>query len=370
MKKKLYAAFIISVLLMSIAPAFNLHDALMTQETVKWWKRKVLYNMDFFYAALSRLSYPYGVSIDPSQAIIGKEGWLFLGDGFSNSISSKRMGDKAENSLTRVTVADSAKAWDQWLTEKKVAAFRIVIGPDKDSVYSEYLPNWSAHASARPTDALIREVSANIHIDPTEALIRAKTEYSELLYYKTDTHWNNLGALIAFDELRKNLTDSGVQLSWPRTQESLITESHQRNGGDLAKFLWIQDELTDHEVVLNLGSLYELPVEHHDFDKGQLVFSGRNIGIASPKTPLLVKSERALNKKKVLWIRDSFGVAVAPLMAATFSETLQIHYLSLKAQAFAELVERYQPDFVFVTGVERDIRSDFFQSMPPSPTGG
>ena len=370
MKKSLYSALIISMLVMCIVPAINLHRVLTTQSEVKWWKRKVLYNMDFIYAAISRLTYPYGVSIDPSRAIIGKEGWLFLGDDFADSITSKRMGLGAQDSRVLETVAESAVAWDHWLTGMNVAAFRIVVGPDKDSVYPEYLPDWSAHAIDRPTDTLIRRVSANIYIDPTKALIQAKAEYSEPLYYKTDTHWNNLGALIAFDELRKNLAESAIQLSWPQTRENLLADSVERNGGDLAKFLRIQEQLTDREVVLNVDAVYTLQVEHHDFDKGQIAFSGHNLGIASPETPLLVKSKRALNRKKVLWLRDSFGSAMAPLMAATFTETLHVYYPLLKAQGLAELVERYQPDLVLVTAVERDMRSDFFQTVPPLPTDG
>ncbi|WKV95917.1 hypothetical protein PYV50_18040 [Pseudomonas sp. H22_DOA] len=51
-------------------------------------------------------------------------------------------------------------------------------------------------------------------------------------------------------------------------------------------------------------------------------------------------------------------------MAATFTETLHVYYPLLKAQGLAELVERYQPDLVLVTAVERHLRSDFFQTVP------
>ncbi|MFW9078358.1 alginate O-acetyltransferase AlgX-related protein [Pseudomonas sp. P2757] len=364
MKKNLYTALIISILCMSIVPTVNLHRVFTTQSNVKWWKRKVLYNMDFIFSGIGQLTYLYGVSIDPTRVVIGKQGWLFLGDDYAHSITSKRMAISAEDSQTLETVAGSARAWNQWLSDMGVAAFRIVIGPDKDSVYPEYLPDWSAHSTARLTDSLVTRARENIYVDPTRALIQAKSDYSAPLYYTTDTHWNNLGAWVAFDELRKSLSNSQAALLWPQARDPMIMESHMRGGGDLAHFLRIQDLITDREVALNLHAEYAMPVEHHDFNSGAIVFSGKNTGIASPAVPLLVKSKHALNRKKVLWLRDSFGSAMAPLMTATFTDTLHVYYPTLTPETLVALVELYQPDYVFVTSVERDIRGEFFQSTP------
>src|SRR5262249_19325605 len=63
--------------------------------------------------------------------------------------------------------------------------------------------------------------------------------------------------------------------------------------------------------------------------------------------------------------RDSFGTAMAPFMAATFSETLQIHYETADTALLARLVETFKPDYVFVTVVERAARRKRFGSVPP-----
>lgn len=365
MKKNLYIALIISTLCMSIVPTVNLYRVFTTQSDVKWWKRKELYNMDFVFSWIGKLTYLYGVSIDPTRVVIGKQGWLFLGDDYAHSITSKRMAINTADLQTNERVAESARAWNRWFTDKGVAQFRIVVGPDKDSVYPEYLPDWSAHSTARLTDSLLSQIHENIYVDPTRALIQAKAQYPMPLYYKTDTHWNNLGAWVAFDELRKSLPNSQTALLWPQARDPMIMESHMRSGGDLANFLRIQDLVTDREVALNLHAEYALPVEHHDFNSRTTVFSGENIGIPSPTAPLLVKSRHALNQKKVLWLRDSFGSAMAPLMTATFTDTLHVYYPPLRPEALVALVELYQPDYVFVTSVERDIRGKFFQSGAP-----
>ncbi|WP_192562330.1 alginate O-acetyltransferase AlgX-related protein [Pseudomonas gozinkensis] len=350
---------------MSTVPTINLYQVFTTQSDVKWWKVKVLYNMDLFHGFISKLIYPVGISIHPGKVVIGKEGWLFLGDEYADKISVKRAGVDQKEMQIIENVAKSVESWDQWLSSKGVAAFRIVIGPDKDSVYPEYLPDWSSRTHTRPTEVLMRHARGHIYVDPTKALVQAKQQFTHPLYYQTDTHWNNVGAWIAFDELRKSLANTRTQLIWPQAWEPLTLTTHKRAGGDLAQFLRIQESLSDNEVVLNFPDKYALPVEHHDFNSGEMTFSGQNIGIASPASPLLVRSPRALNPKKVLWLRDSFGSAMTPFMTATFTETLHVYYLPLKPEALVALVERFQPDYVFITSVERDIRGNFFQSSPP-----
>jgi hypothetical protein len=105
--------------------------------------------------------------------------------------------------------------------------------------------------------------------------------------------------------------------------------------------------------------------EQYDFETGHLTFSGGNPNIGLPKFPLLVKSKHALNQKRVLWLRDSFGTAMAPFMAATFSETLSLHYAKTTPALFARLVDTYKPDYVFITVVERGARGGWFTNLPP-----
>jgi hypothetical protein len=52
-------------------------------------------------------------------------------------------------------------------------------------------------------------------------------------------------------------------------------------------------------------------------------------------------------------------------MAATFSETLQLHYDRVDPLRFAQLVDTYKPEYVFVTVVERGARGKWFENFPP-----
>lgn len=52
-------------------------------------------------------------------------------------------------------------------------------------------------------------------------------------------------------------------------------------------------------------------------------------------------------------------------MAATFTETLQLHHASANPELLAKLIRDYKPDYVFVTTVERDSLDTYFNSFPP-----
>ena len=78
-----------------------------------------------------------------------------------------------------------------------------------------------------------------------------------------------------------------------------------------------------------------------------------------------MRTEGALNNKKVLWLRDSFGSAMSQLMALTFSDVLEVHNDMKLDARFAQLVEDWKPDYVFVTVVERTFKAVPFTSDPP-----
>lgn len=131
MKKKLCTFLIAISLVLLVVPSINLYHALTTQNTAKWWKRKVLYNMDFILPMLSKIVYPLGFSIDPARTVIGKDGWLYLGDAYADSITTKRTGFTTNDTNTLEKVAKSAASWNSWLKSHGVQAFHIILGPDK-----------------------------------------------------------------------------------------------------------------------------------------------------------------------------------------------------------------------------------------------
>lgn len=348
-----------------IVPAVNILSV-PTFDKVQWRDKTFLYNMDFATRWLARLLYPLGVSTDPEQVIIGRDNWLYLGDGFERTLSVDRRAPSQFEIAHAKKIGAATEAWDGYFRNNGVQLFRIMVAPNKGTIYPEHLPAWAKPASPNATDALLAGVGGANYIDLRGPLIAAKANNSEALYYKTDTHWNFLGAALAFRFFAQQVGMAIPELRWPSDESFTVHRVDSRKGGDLAKFLRLTEYLPDAEPTIHAQRL-PMTTTHLDYDTHQVVYKGGNIAVGSKYKPLLVKTEGAINNKKVLWLRDSFGTAMSPLMAATFSEVLQLHWREgiKPGGRLGQLVADWKPDFVFFTVVERDSRVGLFATYRP-----
>ena len=359
------AIFLSAVLLsLLIVPVANILSAPNFQ-AIKW-KKTFLYNMDFGSRWLAKVLYPFGISTDPKQVIIGRDGWLYLGDQYAQAVSvDRRPPTEAEIKLGKQIGAATA-AWNAYLSSKGVQLFRILIGPNKGTIYPEHLPTWAKPASPNATDALLAGAGTTYYVDPRISLLAAKANHKEPLYYKTDTHWNFLGAGIAFRSFAQQIGTVARQLRWPLDKAYEVSRVVPRAGGDLARFLRLEADFAESEPIIYA---LDLPVEttQYDFGTNQVVHRGGNPTVGVQLRPLLISSVGALNKTKVLWLRDSVGTVISPLMAATFSEVLQLDWSEgiKPGGRIIQLVEDWKPNYVFFTVVERSSRAEWFANYPP-----
>ncbi|CRI59805.1 alginate O-acetyltransferase AlgX-related protein [Pseudomonas sp. CCOS 191] len=357
MKRSVFV-FVLSVLLLLLCvPAVNILTAKDKSE-IKLTDKSFLYNMDFVSRWTAELLYPFGISTSPDQVIIGKDNWLYLGDMYSKTLTEDRRSATEADQIIGRQVGEATERWAAYLASKGVALFRIMIGPNKGSIYPEHMPTWAVPVEHNPTRALLQNVGPGRFVDLRSALLAAKQTHAEALYFKTDTHWNELGASLGFQAFAKEVAKTAPELRWPSEGVYEVTQINPRQGGDLARFLRLTDSLADTQPVTNVSNM---PVKTVviDYNASEVMYEGGNLKLEESKKPLLVKTTGALNDKKVLWLRDSFGTAMSPLMAATFSEVLQIHWIpATKPDGdFKRLVEKFKPDYVFFTVVERDARS-------------
>lgn len=343
-----------------IVPVINILAA-PNRDAIKWRKKAFLYNMDFASRWAARLLYPLGISTDPKQVIVGRDGWIFLGDQYEQTRTvDRRPPSKADYALGQ-EIGSATNAWDAYLSSKGVKLFKIMIGPNKGTIYPEHLPTWAKTSSPYATDALLAGTGTEHYVDLRGALLAAKANQSEALYYRTDTHWNSLGAGVAFRAFAQQVGKAVPELRWPSQSAYELNRVEPRGGGDLANFLRLKANLSDSEPIIHASSL-SIETTQIDFDTKEILHQG-----GSPSKPILFKSVGALNHKKVLWLRDSFGTAMSPLMTATFSEVLQLHWgEAIKPGGrLMQLVDEWKPDYVFFTVVERASRTPWFAAYPP-----
>lgn len=365
MKSKVFTFILIALLVLVAVPVRNLAFGDIPKNK-KQFDQSVLYNFDFLLSVPSRVLYAFGISSDPDQCIIGKNGWLYLGDQYESIVSDRLRPMTEEDQAIAQRIGHATQLWDQWFKQKGVKVFRVMLAPNKETIYPENIPDWSKAVTPSLTDHLLQNVEP-IYIDMRPVLMTAKTTLAEPLYYKTDTHWNSLGAWMAFRHFTSELNRT-EKCVWLTDADVQITKVSPRAGGDLAKILRLTDVLPDTEVemTINVNGHQAADVTQTDFDSGKLISTGGNPKISSFfGYTILVKSKNALNQKKVLWLCDSFATSLAPFMAATFSDMLLIHYNQAGSKRIVQLVEAYKPDYVFMTVVERSSRESTFENLPP-----
>ncbi len=356
MKKKIYIFITLALLTLAILPIINIHQNIVRD------KKKTLYSVDYLLPYINHFFYFYGISTEPSQVIIGKNNWLYLVN--THATTDTPSDTNAKDLLDAQNIGLATRAWEQWFRSKGIRNYKVIIGPDKNTIYPEYLPNGILPDVNSVTNNLLAYDKTGRYVDTRSALKAAKTEFNTPLYYQTDSHWNNLGAWIAFRAFTNALA-AEESLQFLSDKDIHILNITERSGGDLANILRLNRFLVEHEVNVKIDTPSVIETEQYDFETNVLNSSGDNPPIRARRHPLLVKSKNALNKKKVLWLRDSFGMAMSPYMAATFTQTLQIHYRVVDPALLTKLVESFKPDYVFVTVVERSSREDFFMTLPP-----
>ncbi len=187
--------------------------------------------------ALGRFHGGFGMDVS-TNIIIGKDGWLF----YPSSIHD---GFLAERNLDPFSPAELDE-WQQLLEKRNKFftshgyPFIVVIPPDKQSIYTEMMPEQFSRVGPKTRlDQLIerlRETHSPVRlIDVRPVLLEAKKHHR--IYFKTDTHWNDYGAFAAYpvilDAIQSVLPGRKIV---PQPMSDFLPRS-ERKSGDLARYM-------------------------------------------------------------------------------------------------------------------------------------
>lgn len=323
--------------------------------------------------AASGVLYRLGISVSPRQVVVGRAGWLYLGDEQSGSLSTHRRAGQASDVRLGQSYGDGARQWATHLRGRGVQAFQILVAPDKASVYPEHLPRWALPPPGRgATDTLLAHTDPGLFVDTRAALQRAVAAAPAPLFYRNDTHWNALGASHAFEALAQRLRADLPDVVWPAPDEHRLVRSNPRTVGDLADYLRLGPWLTDEDPVLAVSEALGARV-HQRYGASERLDAAR---VADPRValtfPIQTRHDQALNPKRVLWITDSFGKAMDDLMHRTFAEVVTLHWRDVHRDGglLIRLLDEVRPEVVIVTVVERSLAIPAFANFllyPPGP---
>lgn len=363
------------LLSLSLFLAIPLLNIVNSQFSIDVQDSDKVFSLDVLEGRINYSLYQHGVSGNYETVVVGKEGWLFLGyDQHYGQVLSKVRG--IESKKTSEAYIDNAvkvrRINQDWLASKGIKTL-FAIAPNKHSIYPEYLPEWLAVTNLNSTDRFVEKaVSSGLNIlDLRETLLDEKTSSTQL-YYKTDTHWNNLGALYAYERVISELNKLyGLQL---KTVENITYEFISHGGGDHTKILKFktllpQSDDSDFSVKFDGDNdeICRLKFSAWKNDKGVFDLDGECIKgkdhFVNAWEPTIIFSPNALNKQSVLILRDSFAEANGALYFKTFERVMVLQHWDLNNQDLQDLIDQVNPDIVLYQIVERRLLNEHFNSL-------
>lgn len=274
------------------------------------------------------------------KVVQGEDDFLFLAD------------DEAINYFQRTELfsTGSLSDWRSGLiaTSARMAAmgarYQVLIAPNKDSLYSDQLPNWfnqHQHEQSRLDQlfAVLQDSSVGVTY-PLAALQKAVIDFPYASpFFKTDTHWNEFGAGIGALQLLKDLGIPVEALIYP---QPYIPEK----AGDLARMIGQQDLMVENGWTLPdewMTARCVLPNGEPFLNKQTDPFKFDRVDCTGGQP----------NGLKALIFMDSFGVGIVPALSAAFEEAVFVWSYKVDEA----LVEQIRPNVVIHQLVERKLQT-------------
>ena len=272
----------------------------------------------------------------------GKEGWLFLGNDYAQTVAKRRLAfEPSSRNISEEVGRFEALAKKGMEFNSKVA---LLIGANKSSVYTEYLPNEMNPSDRRYSTFITDElkgVQNLIVADPTDLLVDAKSKEG-IVHWRTDTHWNQKGSYLAFKYLMEELS-----LKVPSVEFSASTKTRR---GDLIDISKLSD------FPLSVGDDWKFTVlNESDLKITPKAEQNDSFNIFGTRWEGVVKNAKGLNDLSVWVVGDSFTNAVKPYLNASFREVRYLGHWSPKLNDLPLLLSESseKPDLVLVVRVER-----------------
>jgi len=271
----------------------------------------------------------------PSKVVEGKDGWMFVGNKYSDAIlESKGILNFKEIELQQIK--HNLNTWKKWFSEKKID-FYIAVPPNKLTIYGENLPIIFDKINKKKSEQfkLLCDSLAINHLD----MFENHHNINGQLFSKTDTHWNDAGAYLAYQNLM-----SLIQINYPVVKVIPIDSFNSK-----ARTFWVRDltkmlskKVREEEIFYEIKNSKAKPIKDR---------------LTVPKTysynpdTYEIRFKSDANDLKVLIFRDSFSNALIKYIKESFGESVFIW----KNKLNKEIINKENPDIVIAICVERSI---------------
>lgn len=194
-----------------------------------------------------------GSYIESTQVLLGKENFLFYKTETDGKPLYDYMGINlySEEDLAKIA-ANLTQMRDYFASEG--IEFYVTGIPNKEIVYERYMPD----TIVRPSEISKSEQVANyiwdntdlVYAYPKDALVEKSYEYP--VYYSSDTHWNQIGAFIGFQEVYEAAYGKREEI-----EDDTFILSDSMYKGDLASIAGVADKYQDPIYTFDAASVDE-----------------------------------------------------------------------------------------------------------------
>jgi hypothetical protein len=248
------------------------------------------------------------------NVLAGRDGWLYFSG--EDMIDNHRGTAKFTLPQLRAWRVLLEKRRD-WLAARGIK-YLFVIAPNKESVYPEYLPGWLKPFSATKLDQFMdyMRVHSTVEIlDLRPALWEARQHGPA--YYKTDSHWNLLGAFAACESIITKVSSQIPGLK-PVALDNFEIQRECRPGGDLARLAG-ETALLDDNIYVFTPKNQSPKLEFHTVGTKEIYY--RQFGIIPIfETPVAIINSQYTDHAIVFG--DSFAAGLEPFLGHHFGQVL------------------------------------------------
>ncbi|WP_300162693.1 hypothetical protein [Solidesulfovibrio sp.] len=280
------------------------------------------------------------------QTVIkGKSDWLFLSQ--ENNDLNVIQDYRSVRLFTQKQLerwVDVYKDRQDWLANRNIR-YLIVVAPNKETVYPEFLPKkFNKVSPVSRMDQLVSALEAAgvpvLDLRPTMELVKRQA----LAYYRTDTHWTTFGAFAGYVQIMKRLGQWFPQFEPEIRGEFDIAITPDLNGG-LASMLALSDYFPESRVTFT-PRFQRRAVETAAMHPVQPYFQ-----------PTVVMDTHDPARPNVVVFRDSFAHELIPFLSEHFNKTTYLWpypSTSRDVRFFdKDFIEKEKPALVIDEFVER-----------------
>ncbi len=264
------------------------------------------------------------------SVIYGTDDWLYYRSTLGDYQGTNRM-----NSRELYNLEHNLSIVKEWTEDKKVELL-LTVPPNKNTIYGEHMPYYmSTIVDPAHTVDELPALCDRIGLNYAD-LVQLFREQKEVLYLKRDSHWNNKGALLAYNEI---MGKTGRQFE---TYEDASASRSADTDGDMNRMLYTFYGEKEMNYSYNISPAYSY------------VTDTKSVEDAWIETTVPGK------EGTLVMFRDSFGNTLLPFVADQFGKA---YFSKESPYRLQKVVEEQKPDLLIIEKVERNLR-DFIEKPP------